>query len=165
MSEVTITYLEMRDPSQLRRKTTNDPRFRVVEITEKKGELNRSLYVLVGEAWAWQDKLAWNMEEWNSYAESDNLKTFVAYVDDAIAGYFELMVQGNDVEIAYFGLAPDFLGNGYGGALLTQAIEAAWRLSPSRVWVHTCHLDHPAALQNYLSRGMSIYRKEEKNHV
>jgi GNAT superfamily N-acetyltransferase len=161
MSEVTITYLEMRDPSQLRPKTTNDPRFRVVEITDKKGELNRSLYVLVGEAWEWRDKLPWSMEEWNAYAESENLKTFVAYVDDAIAGYFELMIQGDDVEITYFGLAPDFVGNGYGGALLTQAIEAAWRLSPSRVWVHTCNLDHPAALQNYLSRGMSIYSKEE----
>lgn len=157
MNAVTITYLEMRDRSRLCPKTTNDPRFRVVEITEKNGDLNRSLYCLVGEAWAWQDKLVWSAEQWKSYAESENLKTFVAYVDEEIAGYFELMIQEATVEIAYFGLAPEFIGKGLGGALLTQAIEAAWQLNPTRVWVHTCTLDHPAALQNYLSRGMIIY--------
>ena len=157
MSSVTTTYLEMRDRSQLCPKTAGDPRFRVVEVTEKSGELNRSLYILVGEAWAWQDKLAWSSEEWKAYAESENLKTFIAYVDQQIAGYFELMIHEGTVEIAYFGLAPDFIGKGFGGALLTQAIETAWRLDPSRIWVHTCTLDHPAALQNYLSRGMSVY--------
>lgn len=157
MSPVTITYLEMKDRSQLRPKTTNDPRFRVAEVAEKDGELNRSLYIMVGETWAWQDKLAWSPEQWKSYAESENLKTFVAYVDGAIAGYFELMMHGETVEIAYFGLTPEFIGKGFGGALLTQAIEAAWDLRPTRVWVHTCTLDHPAALQNYISRGMAIY--------
>lgn len=157
MSPVTITYLEMRDRSQLRPKTTSDPRFRVVEATENDGEFNRSLYILVGETWAWQDKLVWSPEQWNSYAESENLKTFVAYFDEAIAGYFELLIHEQNVEIKYFGLTPDFIGKGLGGVLLTKAIEAAWQLNPSRVWVHTCTLDHPAALQNYLSRGMIVY--------
>jgi GNAT superfamily N-acetyltransferase len=162
MSSVTITYLEMRDSSQLCPKTTHDPRFRVVEIMEKNGELNRSLYILVGEAWAWRDKLAWSEEQWKAYAESVHLKTFVAYVDEEIAGYFELMKHEDSVEIAYFGLAPDFIGQGLGGVLLTQAIEAAWQLEPSRVWVHTCTLDHPAALRNYLSRGMTIYDTQQQ---
>jgi ribosomal protein S18 acetylase RimI-like enzyme len=163
MKPVITTYLEMRDRSQLRPKTTGDPRFRVVEATENNGELNRSLYLLVGEVWAWKDKLPWSPEEWKSYAESDNLKTFVAYLDEQIAGYFELMLHEGSVEIAYFGLAPDFIGEGLGGALLTQAIEAAWRLNPTRIWVHTCTLDHPAALQNYLSRGMRVYEIREEN--
>ncbi len=157
MSAVTITYLEMRDRSQLCPKTTSDPRFRVLEVTEKNGEFNRSLYILVGEAWAWQDKVAWSSDEWKTYAVSEHLKTFVAYIDEDIAGYFELMIHEDTVEIAYFGLAPDFIGKGLGGALLTRAIEAAWQLDPTRVWVHTCTLDHPAALANYLSRGMTIY--------
>ena len=66
------------------------------------------------------------------------------------------------VEIAYFGLLPEFIGRGLGGALLTSAIDEAWRTSSSvsRVWVHTCTLDHPGALGNYQARGMVIYKEE-----
>lgn len=64
--------------------------------------------------------------------------------------------EKSEVEIAYFGLAPHFVGRGLGGALLTSAIEEAWRWDASRVWVHTCSLDHPSALRNYEARGMRI---------
>jgi GNAT superfamily N-acetyltransferase len=78
------------------------------------------------------------------------------------AGYYELRRDDEDgVEIAYFGLLPEFIGRGLGGALLTNAIEEAWRMSSvSRVWVHTCTLDHPGALGNYQARGMVIYKQE-----
>jgi hypothetical protein len=44
--------------------------------------------------------------------------------------------------------------------LLTQAVLEAWRTAPSRVWLHTCSLDHPAALRNYQARGFEVYREE-----
>ena len=69
--------------------------------------------------------------------------------------------HGYRVEIAIFGIAPKFIGKGYGGALLTAALEEAWRGRPNRVWLHTCTLDHHAALPNYLARGMTVYRVEE----
>jgi hypothetical protein len=50
-----------------------------------------------------------------------------------------------------------------GGALLTTAIEEAWRMSPSLVWVHTCNRDHPQALTNYQARGMVVYKVEKEN--
>jgi GNAT superfamily N-acetyltransferase len=64
------------------------------------------------------------------------------------------------VEIAYFGLLPEFIGRGLGGAMLTSAIENAWAWSPtpSRIWVHTCNRDHPGALANYQARGFKIYK-------
>jgi GNAT superfamily N-acetyltransferase len=76
------------------------------------------------------------------------------------AGYFEL-ARGDDdeVQIAYFGLTPPFIGRGLGGVLLTQAIREAWHWDATRVWVHTCNLDHPGALANYQARGMRIYRR------
>jgi len=46
--------------------------------------------------------------------------------------------------------------------LLTHGLEEAWRMGPSRVWLHTCTLDHPAALPNYLARGMTIYKVVSK---
>jgi GNAT superfamily N-acetyltransferase len=80
---------------------------------------------------------------------------------DEPAGYFELREHDDrSVEIAYFGLLPDFIGRGWGKYLLTRAAEAAWQLKPSRIWLHTCTLDHPAALPNYLKRGFRAVREE-----
>jgi GNAT superfamily N-acetyltransferase len=72
------------------------------------------------------------------------------------AGYAELERQGaGDVEIAYFGLIPAFIGQGLGGWLLSHVIERAWAMAATtRVWVHTCSLDGPHALANYKARGM-----------
>ena len=65
------------------------------------------------------------------------------------------------MEIKYFGLAPAFIGKGFGGRLLTAAIEQAWDWGEvKRVWVHTCSLDHPGALSNYQARGMQLYKTE-----
>ncbi len=63
-------------------------------------------------------------------------------------------------EIAYFGLLPPYVGQGLGKYLLSEAAARAWTLQPSRVWLHTSTLDHPAALPNYLARGFSIFRVE-----
>ncbi|TXH61160.1 MAG: N-acetyltransferase [Thiothrix sp.] len=160
--KVTTFYLEMRARDQLRAKPNHDPRLRVLEASVKQWEFNRFLYTFVGGPWQWCDKLYWDDSKWKEYLDSNQIITFVAYYDGAPAGYFELSQCDGEVEIAYFGLSPYFIGKGLGGSLLSCAIETAWNLNPRRVWVHTCTLDHPAALQNYLARGMTIYKTEEK---
>jgi hypothetical protein len=70
------------------------------------------------------------------------------------------MTEDDSVEIAYFGLAPDAIGQGLGKHLLSYAVLDAWGMKPKRVWLHTCTLDHPAALPNYLARGFVPYRTE-----
>jgi GNAT superfamily N-acetyltransferase len=158
---VTITYLEMRSAQELRPKPCSDPRFWVKEATIKQWEFNRFLYLLVGRDWAWNDKRSWTEQQWQSYAEADRLRTFVAYYDGSVAGYYETRADDSSgIEIAIFGLAPHFIGKGFGAALLTHALEAAWRAKPARVWLHTCTLDHPAALHNYQARGMKTYKVE-----
>jgi len=90
------------------------------------------------------------------------LRTFAAYHDEELVGYYELRSDDEGgVEIAYFGLLPQFVGRGLGGALLTNAIEEGWKMSPKRVWVHTCNRDHPQALANYQARGLVVYKVEE----
>ena len=84
------------------------------------------------------------------------------YGHGAPGGYFELSKQCDDsVEITYFGLMREYLGRGLGKALLSAAADRAWSLGASRVWLHTCTLDNPAALPNYLARGFEKYREEE----
>ena len=160
MAAITTIYLEMTDSAQLRPRPCDDPCFRVLEASVKQWRFNRFLYDLVGVDWAWTDKLSWSDEQWQSYVEDEHLRTFVAYHAGSPAGYFELSRNGREVEIAYFGLAPVFVGKGYGGALLARALEEAWRMEPDRVWVHTCSLDHPYAVANYQARGMVVYKTE-----
>lgn len=153
------TYLQMLSKLEYRPKRLPDPRFRVTEAAIKQWQFNRFLYILVGSQWSWRDRLSWSDAQWSDYAESVTLQTFVAYYDGSPAGYFELSKSSeNEIELIAFGLAPQFIGRGLGGPFLTEAIDKAWELKPSRVWLHTCELDHPNALSNYQARGFSIYK-------
>ena len=164
----------MRSSDQLRPKRCADSWFQIREQTKRDWRFNRDLYFRVGEQWDWIDKRPWTEEQWKEYAAAPELRTFAAYYEDALAGYYELRRESElttaslrpdrrnaNVEIAYFGLLPEFIGRGLGGALLTSAIEEAWGMSPERVWVHTCNRDHPLALANYQARGMVVYKIEE----
>lgn len=161
MSNVTIYYLEMKSESQLKSKGSIAD-LTITEAKIKEHRFNRFLYSLVGEAWQWNDKLNDSNESWKAYSERNNLRTWVAYYQGAIAGYFELEINDNhDVEIKYFGLAPAFIGKGLGGYLLTYAIQQAWiTCGAKRVCVNTCSLDHPSALANYQARGFILYKEE-----
>jgi GNAT superfamily N-acetyltransferase len=121
----------------------------------------RALYRDVGERWHWRDRLAWSDDRLAAHLARETVGVYVARVDRATAGYFELERHDDgSVEIAYFGLRPEFFGRGLGGELLTRAVEEAWRLSARRVWLHTCSLDSPRALPNYLARGFQQFREE-----
>ena len=158
---VTTYYLEMDRREELNYKGNSDPEFQIIECTVKQYEFNRFLYEFVGAPWQWVDKLGWNKQQWKQYAEADSLRTWVAYKYGSPAGYYELQFQENgDVEIAYFGMAKLFIGKGHGGYLLSHALKTAFDSGVKRVWVHTCTLDHPNALNNYLARGLRIYREE-----
>lgn len=161
MKEVTTYYLEMKSASSLKDIDASKG-LQIHECEIKQFQFNKFLYQLVGKDWEWIDKLSWPDEQWKDYAENDNLRTWVVYYKGSPAGYYELQQQdGGDVEIVYFGLAPRFIGQGFGGYFLSQAIKSAWKLKGTkRVWVHTCTLDHPSALQNYKARGMEVYRVE-----
>jgi len=159
------TYLEMRSPDQLRPKHA-DARFQIREQNEPSWVFNRDLYFRVGEQWDWIDRRAWTDEQWKEYAMAPELRTFAAYYDQSLAGYYELRQDSQGaIEIAYFGLLPEFIGRSLGGALLTSAIQEAWSvrgaIAPDRVWVHTCNRDHPQALANYQARGMVVYKVEK----
>jgi len=160
MNQVTTYYLEMTSPEALNDKPLPKD-FTVSEARVKQYQLNRFLYQLVGEPWEWTDKLVLSDLEWQHYAEREELRTWVAYSQGSIAGYYELEKRDHgNIEIAYFGLAPKFIAKGFGGYLLSHAIKSAWGWDGAkRITVNTCSLDHESALQNYQARGFSIYRE------
>lgn len=158
--EVITYHLEMTDRSALRPSQAQPSNVVLMQAKIPCPEFNRFLYTAVGSSWYWVNRLSWTYDRWMQYLNRRELETWVAYVDGTPAGYFELEAQaGGDVEIAYFGLLPAFIGKGLGGWLLTAAIERAWQMGAARVWVHTCTLDHPAALKNYQARGLRIFKQ------
>ena len=121
----------------------------------------RYLYAEVGRPFHWTDRLAWSDERVREYLASPDVSLWLMTSQAAPAGYFELKrCEDDSVEVAYFGLLPEYLGRGWGKHLLVEAVRAAWALHPQRVWLHTCTLDHPAALRNYMQRGFRQVRQE-----
>ena len=79
-----------------------------------------------------------------------------------LVGFFELIMHPDkkEVEIAYFGILEEYQNKKLGSFLLSDAIKKSFRENAVRVWLHTCSLDHKNALNNYLSRGMKIFKTE-----
>ena len=160
--EVTRTYLEMHRPSELNTSRSEDPAIQIEPQPNCSVELFRFLYIEVGRNYHWIDRLPWTDEEITAHLAKEENSVWLMTYTDQTAGYFELRkCEDGSVEIAYFGLLPQFIGRGLGKHLLTCAIEQAWNGGANRVWLHTCTLDAPAALPNYLKRGFTRFKTEK----
>ena len=124
--------------------------------------LNKFFYKNIGNDHRWIDRLVWNDKQWIDYTTNENVKTYVLKKNNDLVGYFELIFhnQKKEPEIAYFGLLKEFHKKKLGSYLLSIAIKKSFQDKSERVWVHTCSLDHKNALNNYLSRGMKIFKRE-----
>jgi GNAT superfamily N-acetyltransferase len=161
MTQVTRTYLEMLSPGDLRPAALPAPEPHIERLEDCSVSVFRYLYREVGRAFQWTDRLNWSDEAVRRYLATPGVSIWLMSWHAAPAGYFELRKHEDEsVEIVYFGLLPDFIGRGWGKYLLTRAVQAAWEIGTHRVWLHTCTLDHPAALPNYLRRGFRPVREE-----
>ena len=158
---VTVTHLEMRSPGDLRAKPAPRTDASIIRVSVPMPELNRFFYSAVGGDWYWIDRLAWTYADWLKYLDRPALETWIIAVAGVPAGYFELERQSEDnVEIVYFGLLPAFTEKGLGGWALGEAVRRGWAMAAKRLWVHTCDLDHPGALANYVARGFKVFKIE-----
>ena len=125
-------------------------------------QLNKFFYKNIGKKHKWIDRLIWTENQWIDYVSNKNVKTFLFKCKEDLAGFFELILHSEkkEIEIAYFGILPEYFENGFGGFMLSEAIKCSFHFNVNRVWVHTCSLDHSNALKNYLARGMKIYLNE-----
>jgi GNAT superfamily N-acetyltransferase len=163
---VRISHLEMRSPADFRRSEQVPPDVLLLRAAIPSPEFGRFLYTAVGGDWYWRERLPWTWAQWQAWLSRPEVETWVAYRAGTPAGYFELEAQpGGNSQLTYFGLIPAFIGQGLGGWLLTRAVDRAWQMQPGvrRVRVHTCTLDHPGALPNYLARGFRLVKEEEHN--
>jgi GNAT superfamily N-acetyltransferase len=158
---VTRTHVELPDPSSLRPAPRPDPLARVERVSACPASFLRYLYAEVGRGYFWLERLRWADEQIRARLADPAVSLHLLTVGGAPAGYFELEKhRDGSVEVVYFGLLAEFQGRGLGKFMLTEAAEAAWAQGASRVWLHTCTLDDPAALPNYLARGFRPFKQE-----
>ena len=166
ISRVQRFFLETKDFSKPIK--LNLPQNYKIILDEKKDfQLNKFFYKQIGVDHYWRDRLIWSDNEWLKYVTKKNLETHILKRDGDLIGYYEQEYHpdSNEVELINMGVLKEFRGLKLGSALLNHAIASASRKNPSRMWVHTCSLDHKHALQNYKSKGFEIFKEEEIDFV
>ena len=160
--QATRTYLQLTTRDQFRAAFGDFPLLVIDHVRRPSPDLYRQCYRTVGEAYHWRDRWDWTDQEIRAHLSQPEITLHVARQGGALAGWYELrrVPEDRSVEIAYFGLFPDAIGQGLGKHLLSCAVRDAWALEPARVWLHTCTLDHAAALPNYQKRGFASYKTE-----
>ncbi len=156
----TRTYLEMTSPDQL------IPSEQTAEISLEERPAGddevRQTIAAIAAPYGWRTAY-YDAEEWAAYFAADRRHWLIKDADQTI-GSLELQISGSEVQVETFGLVPESVGTGRGGAALTAALRHAWTIAPgiTRVWLHTSNLDNPAALPNYQARGLVPYKTEYK---
>ncbi len=160
--EVKRNYLEINSLKDLNQgsKPSNDYSLNLLDPANF--QLNKFFYKTIGNKHKWVDRLTWAEEKWIDYVSSKNVKTYILKYKEDLVGFFELIYHQDkkEVEIAYLGVLEEYHNKKLGSYLLSEAIKISFKNKINRVWVHTCTLDHKNALNNYMTRGMKIFKTE-----
>jgi ribosomal protein S18 acetylase RimI-like enzyme len=160
--KVERNYLEINFLEDLKEVSHFSDNYSVNLVDPVDFQLNKFFYKNIGKKHRWVDRLVWTEKQWIEYVSDKNVKTYVLKNEKDLAGYFELNLhpKKNEVEIAYLGLLEEYHNKKIGSYLLSVAIKNSFLNKPKKVWVHTCSLDHKNALNNYIARGMKIFKTE-----
>ena len=163
--KVQRNYLEINFLKDLKETTDFSEQYSINLVDPVDFQLNKFFYKNIGKNHHWVDRLVWTEKQWIDYVSNKNVKTYVLKNIKDIVGYFELILhpEKDEVEIAYLGVLEEYQNKKLGSFLLSKAIKNSFLNKPKRVWVHTCSLDHKNALNNYISRGMKIFKTEILN--
>ena len=160
--EVKRNYLEIRSLQELNEEHQPLDGLTLNLVDPLNFQLNRFFYKTIGKKHKWKDRLIWDEQQWINYVSNKKVKTYVLKNKDELVGFFELIFhfEKQEVEIAYFGILEEYQNKKLGSFLLSEAIKKYFDKNVNRVWLHTCSLDHKNALNNYVSRGMKIFKSE-----
>jgi GNAT superfamily N-acetyltransferase len=153
-----VTYLEMRSPPPSLR--IDVQKGWALQSLNKDRDRYRTLYRRVGEPWLWFSRVVMPDQELADILDDPKVEAYALHDGKDDIGLLELDFRhGNEVELAFLGLIPGEIGRGAGRFLMTEAIRRAFAQPIDRFFVHTCSLDHPAALTFYIRSGFTPYRR------
>jgi GNAT superfamily N-acetyltransferase len=153
-----VTYLEMRSPRE-QRVFWSPLSLNKIEVPQP--EQYRELFRLVGSSWLWFSRLVLDDAHLAEIIQHPKVELFeVLDEDGGKVGILELdFREPHECELSFVGLVPEMSGKGHGKWLLSEAVRLAWREGVDRVHVHTCSLDHPAALSAYRRAGFTPFKR------
>jgi GNAT superfamily N-acetyltransferase len=164
--ETVVTFLEMNAEHVHHVAPPSNARLMLLRAENITTDFYRFLYSAVGKDFEWHDRTHLSDEELSAAIHGPGVEVWVVYASGQPAGYFELVaVEGNVVELEYFGLISEFRGVGLGKWLLAEAIRAGWARIPKKLIVQTCTLDGPAALPLYQKMGFTPYAQEPRKII
>lgn len=153
-----VTFLEMRKPPQVQVPASD---LSLRPIPNPDVDRYRQLFRMIGQDWLWFSRLTMTDEALAAIISDPGIELF-AIVDllGTEIGILELdFREQGQCELAFVGILPELAGRGHGRWLLAETLRLAWRDGVRRVHVHTCTLDHPAALPSYRSVGFTAYKR------
>ena len=160
--EVKRNYLEINCLKDLKEAKQVHEDYSLTLLDPINFQLNKFFYKNIGNKHKWIDRLVWTEAQWIEYVSNKDVETYVFRNKKDLIGFFELIVhpKKKEIEIAYFGLLEEYQNKKLGSYLLSQAIKKSFINNINRVWLHTCSLDHKNALNNYIARGMKVFKTE-----
>ena len=161
------SFLEINSISDLKRSKNPGSNFKISEVNPPDFHLNKFFYKQIGKDHFWRDRLVWTDKQWLKYSSNPLLNTWVLKTsDDELIGYYEIENHENkEFELINMGILSEYRSRGFGGLLLKHVLKQSKLANANKVWVHTCSLDHKFALENYLSKGFKIFKKEQIDFV
>ncbi|WP_336959637.1 GNAT family N-acetyltransferase [Sphingobium aquiterrae] len=155
-----VTHLEIRD--RPRPAPIPSAPLRLVRWKAPTLDAYRTLFRRVGEEWLWFSRLVLPDAQVEAIIHDPAVEIYAVCDPKGIeVGLLELDFRSlPDCELAFCGLVSGLTGKGFGRWLLAQANALAWRKGVGRFWVHTCTLDHPAAIAAYRRAGFIPYARE-----
>lgn len=159
-----VTCLEMRRRPESRPDPPN-VQFTLERIAEPALDWYRAIFRRIGEPYLWMSRLVMSDEQLASVIRDPAVEIYAARAGEDDAGLLELDFRTpGECELVFFGLVADCVGKGAGRRMMNRAIEIAWSHPISRFWVHTCTLDHPAALDFYVRSGFTPFKRQIEIH-
>jgi GNAT superfamily N-acetyltransferase len=160
--EVKRSYLEINSIQELKKVLRPSEDYSINLLDPINFQLNKFFYKNIGKKHKWIDRLVWMESKWIDYVSDKKVKTYIFKHKDDLVGFFELIFhyEKKEVEVAYLGLLEEYQNKKLGSYLLHEAIKNSFTDNINRVWLHTCSLDHKNALNNYVARGMKIFKTE-----
>ena len=167
MSKVQRFFLEIKEIKKPSQTFTLPENVKISLKTDKNININKFFYRHVGKDHFWRDRLLWTDNQWKKYINNKNLETGVMKINNNLVGFYEQEFHKNktEIELIQMGILKEYQGKKLGSCLLEYIIQNAYSRDIKRLWVHTCSLDHKHALNNYLSRGLKIFKEEEIDFV
>jgi len=167
MPKVQRFFLEIKKDKKVNESLIFPTSVKILSEKDKDININKFFYREVGKEHFWRDRLLWTDKQWKKYVGNNNLETGIMKINSELVGFYEqeFHKNKNEIELIQLGILKEYQGKKFGSFLLKYIIQNAFKRNIERLWVHTCSLDHKYALNNYLSKGLSIFKEEEIDFI